>query len=191
MAILIAGLILFLGIHSVQMIAPDFRQSIIDSKGEKAWKGIYAVFSLAGFALLVWGYGSARVSEANTFLYSGPEWLRHIAWVLMAVVMILLAASQFPAGRIKKTLKNPMLIGVKTWAIAHLLVNGDLASLLFFGSFLIWAFLLIINTNRRGNPLPESASAKYDIMAVVAGLVIWAAFVFVLHKWLIGVPVIA
>ena len=191
MALLIAGLVLFLGIHSVQMIAPGFRQSVIENRGDNTWKGIYSIVSLAGLVLLVWGYGAARVSDANTFFYSGPGWLTHVVWILMAVAMIFFIASQLPAGRIKKALKNPMLISVKTWAIAHLLVNGDLAGILFFGSFLIWAVLLVINTNRRGNPEPETISQRSDILAVVIGLVVWVVFALVLHEWLIGVPVIA
>lgn len=188
---LIAGLVVFLGIHMARVVAPDFRQSVIDGKGENAWKGIYSIASLVGFVLLIWGYGAARVSESNTFFYAGPVWFTHIVWLLMVPVMILLVASQLPAGHIKARMKNPMLIAVKIWAFAHLLVNGDLASLLLFGGFLIWAVIVVINTKRRGLPAPQPTSKTSDVISVVVGLGLWAAFAFALHEWLIGVPVIA
>lgn len=191
MLMLIAGIVIFLGIHSARMVAPGFRQSVIDSRGEGAWKGIYTIASLAGFVLLVWGYGEARVSGSNEFFYSGPTWLKHIVVLLMAPAMVFLVASQLPAGRIKKALKNPMLVSVKTWAIAHLLVNGDLASILLFGTVLIWAVLLTINTNRRGNPPPDTISVRSDLIAVFVGVGLWAAFIMLLHEWLIGVSVFA
>lgn len=191
MLMLIAGIVIFLGIHSARMVAPGFRQSVIDGRGEGAWKGIYTIASLAGFVLLVWGYGEARVGGSNEFFYSGPTWLKHIVVLLMAPAMVFLVASQLPAGRIKKTLKNPMLIAVKTWAIAHLLVNGDLASILLFGTFLIWAVLLTINTNRRGNPPLDTISVRSDLIAVFVGVGLWAAFIMILHEWLIGVSVFA
>ena len=188
---LIAGLVVFLGVHSIRMIAPGFRENFIASRGEGTWKGIYSLASIAGFALLVWGYGEARVSPSNAFFYSSPTWLTHLQLLLMIPVMILLVASQLPAGRIKKAVKNPMLTAVKIWAIGHLLVNGDLASIVLFGVFLIWAVLLVINTNRRGETLPDATSTTSDILSVVIGLAAWAAFTFWLHEWLIGVPAIA
>ena len=189
MGILIAGLIVFLGIHSVRMVAPGFRDAFIASRGEGPWKGIYSLLSFAGLAMLIWGYGLARFD--NTFFYSAPQWATHVQLLIMIPAMILLVSSNMPAGHIKQTVKNPMLIGVKLWAIGHLLVNGDLASFLLFGTFLIWAVLLVINTNRRSQPQPQEVSVKNDILAVLVGLVLWAAFGFWLHEWLIGVPVIA
>ncbi|MEM7290669.1 MAG: NnrU family protein, partial [Pseudomonadota bacterium] len=123
--------------------------------------------------------------------FSSPEWLKHILWLLMIPAMILLVASQLPAGRIKKATKNPQLIGVKIWAFGHLLVNGDLASLLLFASFLAWAVLLVINTNRRGQTFPEATSVQADIISVLAGIGLWVFFMLWLHEWLIGVPAIA
>ena len=186
---LIAGLVVFLGIHSVRMVVPEFRNRQILSGGENRWKVIYSIASIAGFILLVWGYGKAW--ENNTLLYSTPSWLSHVQLLLMIPAMILLIASQLPAGRIKKTVKNPQLIAVKIWAIGHLLVNGDLASVLLFGAFLVWAVLLMINTNRRGLQFPELTDTRGDVLSIIVGLVVWAAFVFFLHEWLIGVPVFA
>lgn len=189
MGLLILGLVVFLGIHSVRMIAPGFRDGIIETRGEGTWKGIYTVLSIIGLVLLVYGYGAAR--EDNVFFYSSPTWMNHLQLLLMIPAMILLIASQGPVGRIKKAVKNPMLIGVKIWAIGHLLVNGDLASWLLFGTFLVWAVLLVISTNKRGHNFPDQTKPMADIVPIVVGLLVWAAFAFWLHEWLIGVPVIA
>lgn len=189
MFILIAGIIVFLGVHSVRMAAPGFRENQISARGENAWKGLYTIISFAGLALLIWGYGQAR--QDNVYLYYPPLWLNHLQLLLMIPAMILLVASQVPTGRIKKAVKNPMLIAVKIWATGHLLVNGDLASILLFGAFLVWAILLVINTKRRGQTFPETVSAKGDIVSIIVGLALWVAIAMWLHEWLIGVPVIA
>ncbi|MEM7215597.1 MAG: NnrU family protein [Pseudomonadota bacterium] len=189
MWLLIAGLLLFLGIHSVRVAAPEVRASIIEKRGEGPWRGIYSVMSLAGITLLVWGYGQARFE--NQFFYTTPQWLNHLQVLLMVPVMILLVSSQLPIGHIKRVVKNPMMIAVKIWAVGHLLVNADLASFLLFGTFLAWAVLLTIDMKRRSEPLPQDVSVKSDVLSVVIGLVLWGAVAFWLHELLIGVPVIA
>jgi uncharacterized membrane protein len=186
---LIAGLVVFLGIHSTRVFAPRLRENFIAARGAGAWKGLYTLLSIGGFVLLIYGYGQARFD--NVFLYSSPKWTTHVQILLMIPAMILLVASQLPTGRIKKTVKNPQLIGVKIWAIGHLLVNGDLASWLLFGGFLAWAVILVINTNKRNQSFPDKTSAMGDILSIVIGLGVWALFMFWLHEWLIGVPVIA
>ncbi len=189
MWLLILGLVLFLGIHSVRAFAPATRENFIANRGEGAWKGLYSVLSILGFVVLIYGYGQARFD--NVFFYSAPTWMTHVQLLLMLPAMILLAASQLPAGRIKKAVKNPQLIGVKIWAIGHLLVNGDLASILLFGGFLIWAVIVVISTKKRGQTFPDQTSVMGDILSIVIGIGIWLAFAFWLHEWLIGVPVIA
>lgn len=189
MWILVVGLIVFLGIHSVRMIAPAKREQFIEAKGENAWKGIYTLVSFAGLALMIWGYGQARLD--NVFFYSAPTWGAHLQLLLMIPAMILLVATNLPAGHIKKAVKNPTLIAVKIWAIGHMLVNGDLASYLLFGGFLVWAILLVINTKKRGQIFPDETAVKSDIISIVAGIVLWAAITFWLHEWLIGIPAIA
>ena len=189
MWVLIIGLILFLGVHSTKVLAPGFRESIIASKGNNAWRGIYSIGSLIGLGLVIWGYGLARYD--NVFFYSPPVWASHLQLLLMIPAMILFVAAELPAGRIKKAVKNPMLVGVKVWAIGHLLVNGDLASYLLFGGFLAWAVLVVIDTKKRGIQMPAETAARSDIISIVAGLVVWAVIAFWLHEWLIGVPVIA
>jgi uncharacterized membrane protein len=187
MLVLILGIVLFLGVHSVRMLAPQWRDARIASMGEGAWKGAYSIASLVGLVLLVWGYAMARL--ASPVLYTPPAWMAHLAILLMAISFVALAVSQFPAGRLKPILKHPMLLAVKVWAFAHLLVNGDLASLLLFGSLLGWAVWNRISVKRRGAPIPVAGPVKWDIAAVVAGFVLWALFIAGAHEWLIGVPV--
>jgi len=190
---LIFGLVVFLGIHSVRIAAPAFRQAQIDARGLNAWKAIYSLVAIIGFILLVWGYGIARLDPV--VFWVAPAWMSHVVALLMLPVMILLVASQVPAGRIKAVAKHPMLLAVKIWAVAHLLVNGDLASVILFGSFLAWAIVDRISEKKRlragltSNPV--AGPLKWDIIAVVGGLVVYVLFVAGLHKWLIGVsPII-
>lgn len=187
---LIVGLVVFLGVHSVRILAPEFRQSQIDRRGLNAWKAIYAVVSILGFIILVWGYGIAR--QDPVVFWVAPAWMSHVVALLMLPVMIFLVASQVPAGRIKAAVKHPMLLAVKIWAVAHLLVNGDLASVLLFGGFLAWAVVDRISEKKRlragltSNPV--AGPVKWDIISVVGGLVAYVLFVAVLHRLLIGVP---
>jgi uncharacterized membrane protein len=187
---LIVGLVLFLGIHSVRIVAPEFRQTQIDARGLAAWKGIYSVVAIAGSVILVWGYGLARQDPIVFWL--APAWMSHVVAVLMIMSMILLVASQVPAGRIKAAVKHPMLLGVKIWALAHLLVNGDLASLLLFGGFLVWAIIDRISEKKRLQAgltrNPVAGPLKWDIISIVGGLVFYLLFLIWLHRLLIGVP---
>jgi uncharacterized membrane protein len=189
MLILIFGLVLFLGIHSVRIFAPGLREAQISARGPGAWRGLYSLVAFAGLVLIVWGYGLAR--QTAPILYEPPVWTRHLNLLLMVFAFIALAASQLPAGRIKATLKHPMLVAVKIWALGHLLANGDLAALLLFGTFLAWAVLDRISVKRRGDSGPAVGPLKWDVAAIVIGLFAYALFAFVLHEWLIGVPVIA
>ncbi|WP_420408530.1 NnrU family protein [Hoeflea sp.] len=187
---LVVGLVLFLGIHSVRIVAPDFRQSQIDARGISAWKGIYAVVAIIGFVVLVWGYGQARLDPV--VFWVAPAWMSHVVALLMIFVMILLVASQVPAGKIKAAVKHPMLLAVKIWALAHLLVNGDLASIVLFGSFLAWAVVDRISEKRRLRAglttNPVAGPLKWDIVSIAGGLVAYVLFVVWLHRLLIGVP---
>lgn len=189
MLLMIVGLILFLGIHSARIVAPEARARFIAERGEGAWKGLYTVVSLIGFVILVWGYGQARMTAP--ILYTPPVWMSHITLLLMIPAMILLAASQGPSGRIKAAVKHPMLLAVKIWALAHLLANGDLASLILFLAFLAWAVADRISEKKRlraGITMPAVAvSSRADVIAVVGGLVLYVLFVWRLHLWLIGV----
>ena len=187
MAIFILGLVLFLGIHTVRMAAPGFRDAQIRARGEGPWKGIYSIVSLAGLVAIVWGYSMAQ--PLAPVLYVPPFWLVHLVVLLMVFSFIALFVSVLPGGRLKAMLKHPMLLAVKIWATAHLLVNGDLVSVILFVAFLAWAVAVRISLKRRNAPVAAPGPVRNDIVAVVVGLAAWAAFMFWLHEWLIGVPI--
>jgi uncharacterized membrane protein len=187
MSLLIVGLVLFLGVHSVAIVAPTLRAGTIQRLGEGAWKGLYALVSLAGFVLLCYGFGLAR--QAPVVLYSPPAWLRYAALVLMLPVFPLLIAAYLP-GRIKTAAKHPMLAAVKFWAFAHLLANGMLADVLLFGGFLAWAVADRISLKRRSTPqvLRTAPPGRWnDAIAVVLGLAIYALLIGWAHARLFGV----
>jgi uncharacterized membrane protein len=186
MSFLIIGLVLFLGIHSVSVFAPAWRDRQVAQRGEGAWKGLYSIVSLIGFVLLVYGYGVAR--QAPVVLYTPPAALRHVALLLMLPVFPLLLAAYLP-GRIKTAAKHPMLLATKFWALAHLLANGTLADVLLFGGFLAWAVADRISFKRRvPRAVPGAAAgAANDLIVVVGGLALYAVFLLWAHRWLIGV----
>ncbi len=187
---LIVGLVLFLGVHSVSIVAPMARDRWAGALGENGWKGLYSVLSLAGLVLIVMGYGAAR--EAPVILYTPPAGLRHLAALLMLPVFILLLAAYLP-GRIQRAARHPMLAAVKFWALAHLLANGSLADVLLFGGFLAWAVADRISVKRRaaaglrvGPPLKLSGPDR-DLWAVIGGLLVYGVFAGWAHGALFGV----
>jgi uncharacterized membrane protein len=188
MTTLVAGLILFLGVHSVRIFAEPWRVRTIARIGENPWKGVYSLISIAGFVLLVWGYGQAR--QQGVVLFEPPVFMRHITSLLMLVSFVLLAAAKVPGNHIKARLGHPMIIGVKVWAFAHLLANGRLSDVVLFGAFLAWAIADFIAARKRdraaGTVYPRGDELR-TVLTVVAGVVAWAVFVAGLHLWLIGV----
>lgn len=186
MTLLVLGLVIFLGLHSVSIVAPAWRDAQVAARGEKPWKGLYSVAAAIGFVLIVIGYGAAR--QAPVVLYTPPAALRHVAWLLMLPVFPLFFASHLP-GRIRSATQHPMLLGTKLWALAHLLANGTLADVLLFGGFLVWAAADRVSVKRRPPRPIRMAPARpaNDLIAIVGGLVVYALFVFWLHQWLIGV----
>lgn len=193
MAILVLGIIIFLGMHFVRVVAPGFRAGIIESRGKGTWMGLYTIVSLVGLCLIIYGFGQARGETG--ILYDPPIFLRHIALLLMLVAFIVLAAGFLPAGRIAVALKHPQVLSIKIWALAHLLANGETSSVLLFGSFLAWAVILRISLKRRERAgekvLPVFKSTRNDVLAVLIGLVAFVLFVWKLHELLIGVqPVV-
>ncbi len=185
MSMLILGLVLFLGVHSVRIFADDWRTRQIAQHGEGVWKGGYALLSLIGFVLIVQGYGQARLNPVALW----TPWLgaRHLASLLTLIAFVLLAAAYVPGNAIKAKLKHPMVLGVKVWALAHLLANHTLADVLLFGSFLVWAVLDFRSARRRAAPAAQPVSAVRTGLTVVVGLVAWAAFAFWAHGAWIGV----
>jgi uncharacterized membrane protein len=187
MSLLIVGLVLFLGVHSVAIVSPSFRARAIQRVGEGAWKGMYALISLVGFVLICYGFGLAR--QAPVVLYSPPTWLRHVAFLVMLPVFPLVLAAYLP-GRIKAAAKHPMLAAVKLWAFAHLLANGSLADVLLFGGFLAWAVADRISVKRRSMPQVLRTAPRgpwNDAIAVVLGLAIYALLIGWAHVRLFGV----
>ena len=188
MLLLILGLLLFLGMHSARLVAADIRASFIASNGPLAWKGIYALVSIVGFVLIIYGYGQARMSP--TWLWISPVWTRHLAALLTIPAFILIVATYIPGSCIKARVGHPMLLGVKFWALAHLIANGSLADLLLFGGFLAWATALFVVSRKRDRAAGVSygkGKPVMDAVVVVVGLVAWAAFAFYLHGAWIGV----
>jgi uncharacterized membrane protein len=189
MTYLILGLILFLAVHSVRIVADDWRTRTIARVGEGTWKGIYSLLSIAGFALLVWGYGQARLG--SMVLYDPPTFTRHIAGLLMLVSLVLVAAAYVPGNHLKAALGHPMLLGIKLWAFAHLLANGRLADVVLFGAFLVWAvvdFIAARGRDRAAGTVYPAGHAMRTVLTVFAGAAAWVALVLGLHLWLIGVP---
>lgn len=188
MIVLIIGLVLLFGTHSASIIAPARVDAAIARLGENPWRAVYSVFSLAGLGLTIYGYGLAR-AELVIF-YVPPLWLQYVAVVLLLFVFPILLAAFFP-GRIKTTLKHPMLVATKLWATAHLLANGARADVILFGAVLAWAVADRISLAKRPQrPLPEAQyRPRNDFIAVIGGLALSLALVFGLHAWLFGVPV--
>ena len=184
MAMLILGLLIFLGVHSVRIVAPGWREQIVRTRGEGAWKGAYALAAAIGLALIVVGYGAAR---ATAFVvYTPPTGLKHVALLLMVPVFPLLLAAYLP-GRIAAATKHPMLLATKLWSLAHLLANGNAADLLLFGGFLVWAIADRIAVKQRAAPPRRAGRPLNDAIAIAGGLVVYFAFIGGLHRWLIGV----
>lgn len=183
MLMLIVGLTLFLGAHSISIVAPQWRDAMAARIGAKTWQGAYSIVALIGFVLAVYGYGSARMTPI--LLYQPPIWLRHVTAALMLPVFPLVLAAYLP-GRIKTALKHPMLAAVKFWALAHLLANGSLADVTLFGGFLAWAVADRISMKRRGaRPIPSAPASKAnDWIALAAGMALYYIAVQWLHlRW--------
>lgn len=192
MAVLIIGLLLFLGSHSVRIFADNWRKARIEQIGEKRWKGAYSLVSIVGFALIIWGYGLARHTPA--LVWSPPGWAMPIAGVLTLAAFILLPAAYVPGTDIKARVKHPMTIAVALWALGHLLANGTLNAVVLFGAFFVWALADVAAARKRdraqGTVYPAGTHSR-DAIAVVVGIVAWVVFAFYLHGVLIGVEPMA
>ena len=205
---LILGLILFLGAHSVRIVADDWRTQKMEAMGEKAFKGVHALISLLGLYLLVVGYGEARLQ--TVVLWNPPTATRHISLLLMLFASILMVAAYIPRNHLKIRMGHPMVLSVKVWAFSHLLANGNLADVLLFGGFLIWALLNFKSARARDRAqvqrpdangelnagvsfasLPEDAPIQPNLAATLitlaGGIALWAVITFVLHAKVVGV----
>jgi len=192
---LILGLILFLGAHSVRILADGWRDQTIAAYGEKAFKGVYTLVAILGFYLLVVGYGEARLQPLA--LWNPPIFTKHISMLLMLLSSILLIAAYIPRNHFKMRLKHPMVLSVKVWALSHLLANGNLADLVLFGSFLIWAVLNFRSARARDRAQVQNSDANEEaplkpnllatLIALFGGMGLWAVITFVLHAKVVGV----
>lgn len=188
MIYLVLGLALFLGLHSVRIVAPNWREERIAAWGEGAWKSLFSLLSIAAFALVIWGYGQAR-AHSPILLWTAPAGLRHAVALLTLPAFVLLVAAYVPHNHIKARLGHPMILGVKLWALAHLLVNGWLHAVLLFGGFLLWS-IFSFRAARRRDPVwrgGTDARLPYTVLTVVIGVLAWAGFAFYLHARWIGV----
>jgi len=188
MVYLILGLVIFLSAHSLRIFAEGWRTQTLARMGEGPFKGVYSLVSLLGFLLVVWGFGVAR--ETPVMVWIPPVGMRHAASLLTLVAFILLAAAYVPRNAIKARFHHPMVLAVKTWALAHLLANGSLAHLVLFGSFLAWAVANFIAARRRDRRLGTSYAAGTPTgtgVTVVAGIAAWVVFALWLHGMLIGI----
>jgi len=188
MPVLILGLALFLGMHSLRIFADGWRTRQVARLGERKWKGLYALVSLVGFVLICWGFALAR--HHPVLLYTPLPWLVRLNALFTLVAFVLFIAGRAPRNGIKARLHHPQLLAVKTWAFGHLLATGMLHDVVLFGAFLLWAVVLFAASRRRdrreGTVYPPG-TAKNTAITVVIGVVVWAIFAFWLHALLIGV----
>jgi uncharacterized membrane protein len=190
MTLFILGLVLFIGTHSIYILAPAFRQAAVNRIGYNPWRGLYSLVSLAGLVVIVYGYGAARLDPVE--IWSPPFWTRHLAMTLGVLVFPVLTAAFIP-GRIRAALKHPMLAAVTIWALVHLVANGTIADVLLFGVFLVWSVAARASLlGRPMNPLPSAAGRPLtnDILVVAIGLAVYAIFLFGLHEYIIGMPLL-
>lgn len=167
MALFLVGLIGFLAIHLTHALAPGLRAGMISKLGDMGWKGVYALLSLVFFVLLIMGYPAA---QSSTVVFAEPPtFLKHLNLLFSPIALILAVAGSLPRGFMTKYLKHPQLVGVKLWALGHLLANWDLTSLILFGSFLAWAVIVRISIKKRPVVEPKAPSALWDGIAVIAG----------------------
>ncbi len=188
MSLLIAGLVLFIATHSLRIFADGWRGQMVARIGAMPWKGLVSVVSLIGFVLMVMGYAAAR--QSPIVIWTPPFWLSHLVSLVMLAAFILLIAAYIPRNGIKARLGHPMVISVKIWALAHLLVNGTVADLLLFGALLIWAvmsFRAARQRDRREGAVRAKGELLMTLITVVVGALAWVWFVFQGHAWLIGV----
>jgi uncharacterized membrane protein len=187
MLLLILGLVLFLGIHSVRVFADGVRTGFITRRGPGPWKGLYALASAVGLVLIVVGYGQARGGAPLVSLGADA---RYATYALTWLGFVLVTAAYWPANHFRRAIGDPMVAGVGLWALGHLLVNTTPAALVLFGAFLVWAVVDYLSLRARARTAataPAPASALNTVLATVVGTVAWAVFAAFLHKWLIGV----
>lgn len=188
MGALVAGLVVFLGTHSIRVLAPRWRDAQIARRGERPWKGVYSLVSIVGLVLLIWGYGRAGGHAAP--LWTPPPWGPHATALLVVIAFVLVAAAYVPGTHFKSALGHPMTAGVGVWAFGHLLSNATPRDVVLFGAFLAWSIVVFATRRRRDHAAGvayPSGHAGRDAIAFVAGVVAALVFALFLHGPLIGV----
>ena len=187
MSVLILGLLVFLGVHSLGMLAPAWRQRTIARATLMGWKGVYAMISIIGLVVIIWGFGLAR--QQPVFLYATPIWLRHINSLLTLIAFVLVVAAYVPRNHIKAAVGHPMLAGVTVWAFGHLLATGMLRDVVLFGAFLLWAvgdFTVSRRRDRHDGISYPPGTVMGDAAVAILGIIAWLIFAIWLHGPLIG-----
>ncbi|AMO23258.1 NnrU family protein [Ramlibacter solisilvae] len=188
MALMVLGLLLFLGVHSTRVFADDWRSAMVQRLGLLQWKGLYSLLSILGFVLIVIGFKQAR--QESLVLWTSPGWMRHVTALLMILAMVLFVAAYIPGNWFKARFHHPQALSVKTWAVAHLLAVGVLADVVLFGAFLAWAVVVFIAARRRdraNHTVYAPANPIGTTAALATGLAAWSIFALLLHGPLIGV----
>ena len=188
MITLVVGLAVFLGVHSIGVLAPDWRAAKVARFGVHPWKRAFSVASIAGFVLIIVGYGAARMEPVVVF--AAPPWARHVTALLAVVGFVLIAAAYVPGTHFKTALGHPMTAGVGLWAAGHLLANGQLHAVVLFGAFVVWSLVVFTTRRRRdreaGTTYPPGSIAR-DAIATIVGIAVAIVFALFLHGPLIGV----
>ncbi len=188
MTVLLAGLLLFLGVHSLHALAPARRARLLERLGAGGYKGLYSLVSIAGFALMLYGYGLARAEPV--LLWSPPVWIRHLVALFTLPAFILLVAAYLPGNHFKAKLGHPMLLSVKLWAAGHLLAVGWLHGIVLLTGFLAWAVIAFAVARRRDRAsgvVRAQGHVVRSALCVIAGALLWGVFALHLHLTLIGV----
>ena len=188
MLVFVLGLLLFFVPHAAPLLLPGLKVAAIAKMGEKGWKGIYSLLSLAGLVLIVIGWMQYR--ELAPQVYEPPTWGRHVALLFVWIALVLLSVSSRKPGRILVIVKHPMVVGTIYWSLGHLFANGDLASVLLFGSFLAFAIISRITQAIKGDPNHQFVSHRSDAIALGAGTAIYAIIYLWAHVWFTGVALI-
>jgi uncharacterized membrane protein len=190
MIIFIMGFIIFFGIHSISLFSRPLRDRLLARIGESKWKGYFTLLAILGLTLLVMGY--VEVRKTPTFVYHLPDWFRSLVWILMLPVFPLLILAYLP-GTFREMIPHPMVTSIILWSGSHLLVNGTLGDIILFGMFFIWSIGIYISMVKHprdgGLKQPVSLQMKYDLIAMVTGLILYFSYFLWLHEMIIGMRV--
>lgn len=190
MTALYLGIILFGGIHLFSILLPQLRDTLKTSLGEKAWKGLYTLISIAGLGLMIYGFLQSRSGPlAADLVYYPPDWARHVTMLFVLIALILLVASH-GKGYLKTWLHNPMSLGIAFWSSGHLLANGKRTDVYLFGTFLVLALADIVFSELRGKRPAHVPRVRSDIVAVVVGIALYLFFLFIFHPYILNLPVV-